>query len=73
MQVSFGAMLESLEANNVRDAFRLQIEQLQFVVKQDHIWWQNVIGDSHPNNICSGFDIFSIWCQSYGLDSMFCL
>jgi hypothetical protein len=37
MQVSFGAMLESLEANNVRDAFRLQIEQLQFVVKQDHI------------------------------------
>ncbi len=45
--------------NDVRDALRHRIKLLQSV-SQDHNGWQNVIEGRDPDNIYSGFDIFSI-------------
>jgi hypothetical protein len=62
----FGVTLQRPE-DDVRDVLRLRIKQLQFV-SQDHNGWQNVIEGRDPDNICSGFDIFSTWPI---FDSMF--
>ena len=54
----FGVKLESPE-DDVRDALRLRIKELQ-AVSQDKKGWRNVIEVGDPDNLCSGNEIFVI-------------